>query len=76
MQSLSHPSMQIEATVVPRRHPDYPEFDVPGAVTVVIVPEDLSPKPQPTQDLLDRTALALPSAPGAATPRSSGRTRR
>lgn len=50
-----------KAAVLPLAHPDYPGLTVPGAVTVVVVPDD-PPEgrdgrpagPQPTQDLLDR----------------------
>jgi len=50
-----------KATSIPLAHPDHPGVDVPGAVTVVIVPDadpqDLAPKP--SADLIDRVCQYL-----------------
>lgn len=58
-----------KATALERRHPDYPGLDVPGTVTVVVVPDAVAPAedgapqvartPMPTQELLDRVARTL-----------------
>jgi len=49
-----------KATAVALRHPDYPDIEVPGAVTVVIVPSDSgAPNPTPSQDLLRAVAADL-----------------
>ena len=48
-----------KANTVPLRHPDYPGLDVPGALTVVVVPDDTSLEAQPSQDLLALTAREL-----------------
>ena len=42
-----------------RFHPDYPDIDVPGAVTVVVVPESDDPTPRPSQALLEAVARYL-----------------
>jgi predicted phage baseplate assembly protein len=39
-----------KATAIPLAHPDYPGVDVPGAVTVVIVPDSKGLPPQPSAD--------------------------
>ena len=50
-----------KASVLPLHHPHYPAMEVPGAVTVVVVPDqiplgpDENQRPIPTQDLLERT---------------------
>lgn len=50
-----------KATAIPLAHPDHPGVEVPGAVTVVIVPDadvqDLAPKP--SADLIDRVCHYL-----------------
>jgi hypothetical protein len=55
-----------KAAVLPKAHPDYPGLSVPGAVTVVVVPDGQPAArparpagPQPTQDLLDRVYREL-----------------
>jgi predicted phage baseplate assembly protein len=45
------------AKALPLRHPDFPGIDVPGAVTVVILPDVDSPAPMPSPGLL-RTVCA------------------
>ncbi len=47
------------ATALPLAHPDFPDAEVPGAVTVVIVPESRAVPPQPTPELLQRTSRRL-----------------
>lgn len=42
------------ATAVPLAHPAHPGIEVPGAVTVVIVPQDGDMPPRPSPDLVDR----------------------
>lgn len=50
-----------KATAIPLAHPDHPGVEVPGAVTVVIVPDadiqDLAPNP--SADLIDRVCQFL-----------------
>ncbi|MBS1789189.1 MAG: putative baseplate assembly protein [Acidobacteria bacterium] len=50
-----------KAVALPLAHPDHPGVEVPGAITVVIVPdadiEDLSPRP--SQDLISRVCQYL-----------------
>lgn len=49
-----------KATAVPLMHPDHPGIDVPGAVSVVIVPANSSaPNPTPSEDLLRAVAADL-----------------
>jgi predicted phage baseplate assembly protein len=40
-------------------HPDYPDVEVPGVVTVVIVPEADDPAPRPSQALLETVCRYL-----------------
>jgi predicted phage baseplate assembly protein len=47
------------ATAVPLAHPAHPGVEVPGAVTVVIVPEDGDLPPKPSADLRERVAAFL-----------------
>lgn len=48
------------ATAVPLSHPDHPGIEVPGAVSVVIVPANSSaPNPTPSEDLLRAVAADL-----------------
>jgi predicted phage baseplate assembly protein len=42
-----------KAIALAQFHPDYPDVDVPGAVTVVVVPATDDPAPRPSQPLLD-----------------------
>lgn len=47
------------AHVIPLAHPAFPGIDVPGAVTVLVVPDtDVTP-PRPNETLLSRVARAL-----------------
>jgi predicted phage baseplate assembly protein len=41
-----------KATAIPLAHPDHPGVEVPGAVTVVIVPDSEDVPPQPSSDLI------------------------
>lgn len=41
-----------KATAIPLAHPDHPEVKVPGAVTVVIVPDTDERPPRPSSDLI------------------------
>jgi hypothetical protein len=45
------------AKAYPLRHPDFPGVQVPGVVTVVVVPQSPSPKPVPSEGTL-RTVCA------------------
>ena len=45
------------ARALPLRHPDFPGADIPGVVTVVVVPSSPSPKPVPSEGTL-RTVCA------------------
>jgi predicted phage baseplate assembly protein len=46
------------AKAFPLRHPEFPAVDVPGVVTVVVVPRSASPKPVPSEGTL-RTVCAF-----------------
>jgi predicted phage baseplate assembly protein len=48
-----------KATAIPLAHPDYPDIEVPGAVTVVIVPDTDDPVPAPSSDLIRTVARYL-----------------
>ncbi|MCP4654021.1 MAG: putative baseplate assembly protein [bacterium] len=48
-----------KATALPLAHPDFPESRIPGAVTVVIVPESREIPPQPSAELLEITSRRL-----------------
>lgn len=41
-----------KATAIPLAHPDHPGIDVPGTVTVVIVPDNKSYPPKPSSELI------------------------
>jgi predicted phage baseplate assembly protein len=41
-----------KAIALPQVHPGYPDLDVPGSVTVVIVPDGTDRRPEPTADLI------------------------
>ncbi len=41
-----------KATTIPLAHPDHPGVEVPGAVTVVIVPDNEDVPPRPSSDLI------------------------
>lgn len=47
------------AKALPLRHPDYPGVPVPGAITVVVVPEADAPNPTPTEATLTAVCLHL-----------------
>ncbi|HEX6322444.1 MAG TPA: putative baseplate assembly protein [Vicinamibacterales bacterium] len=46
------------AKALPLTHPDFPGVKVPGAVTVIVVPDSTAPNPQPSEGLL-RTVCAF-----------------
>ena len=48
-----------KTTAVPLAHPDHPGVEVPGAVTVVIVPDTEDVPPQPSPDLIARVCEHL-----------------
>jgi predicted phage baseplate assembly protein len=50
-----------KAIAIPLRHPDHPLVEVPGAVTVVVVPEAEmeDPSPKPSADLISRVCQFL-----------------
>jgi hypothetical protein len=48
-----------KATAIPLAHPDYPGVQVPGAVTVVIVPQNAAQPPQPSSDLIQSVCRYL-----------------
>jgi predicted phage baseplate assembly protein len=45
------------ARALPLRHPDFPDIQVPGVVTVVVVPDSADPQPRPSEGTL-RTVCA------------------
>jgi predicted phage baseplate assembly protein len=45
----------LKAKAIPLAHPDHPDVEVPGAVTVVIVPDNKDIKPVPSSDLIRAT---------------------
>ena len=48
-----------KATAVPLAHPDHPGVEVPGAVTVVVVPDNNDKPPQPSSDLIRQVCVYL-----------------
>jgi predicted phage baseplate assembly protein len=48
-----------KAIALPLFHPDYPDIEVPGAVTVVVVPETIDPAPAPSPALLEAVCRYL-----------------
>ena len=48
-----------KATAIPLAHPEHPGVEVPGAVTVVIVPDTEDIPPQPSQDLIQHVCEYL-----------------
>lgn len=48
-----------QAKAIPSRHPDYPDVVVPGAVTVVIVPDSTDRPPKPSAELIESTCRQL-----------------
>jgi predicted phage baseplate assembly protein len=49
----------IKAAAIANRHPDFPGFPVPGAVMVVIVPDDGANEPKPLPELRDLVYTTL-----------------
>ncbi|APX11978.1 putative baseplate assembly protein [Tateyamaria omphalii] len=49
----------IRARALPLFHPDYPGIDVPGVVTIVIVPDVDEPAPMPTEGTLNAVCAIL-----------------
>jgi len=49
----------VNATAVPLLHPDYPGIEVPGAVTVAVVPDQHDSPPIPSDELLESVARRL-----------------
>jgi predicted phage baseplate assembly protein len=47
------------ATAIALAHPDHPDVQAPGAITVVIVPDNEDPKPEPSVDLLQAVCRYL-----------------
>ncbi len=50
-----------EATAVPLAHPDHPGVEVPGAVTVVVVPDHDDYPPRATDELIEQVCDGLES---------------
>jgi predicted phage baseplate assembly protein len=48
-----------KATAIPLRHPDHTGVEVPGAVTVVIVPDSRDVPPKPSSDLIRQVCRYL-----------------
>jgi predicted phage baseplate assembly protein len=48
-----------KATAIPLAHPDHPGVEVPGAVTVVVVPDNEDMPPQPSSDLIRQVCAYL-----------------
>lgn len=48
-----------QAVALPLYNPDFPDVEVPGAVSVVIVPESEETPPAPSAELLDEVRLRL-----------------
>lgn len=48
-----------KAAAIALAHPDYPGVQVPGAVTVVIVPQNAAQPPQPSSDLIQQVCQYL-----------------
>jgi predicted phage baseplate assembly protein len=51
----------LRAKALPLRHPDYPGVEVPGAVTVIVVPASDSCKPMPSEATLTAVCVHLNS---------------
>jgi predicted phage baseplate assembly protein len=47
------------AKALPLFHPDFPNCKIPGAVTVIIVPESKDPKPLPSEGMLETVCKHL-----------------
>jgi predicted phage baseplate assembly protein len=52
----------LRALALPETHPNFPDVKVPGAVTVVVVPDDAATPPEPTQALLEEVCRHLEQA--------------
>jgi hypothetical protein len=48
-----------QAKAIASRHPDYPDVVVPGAVTVVIVPDSTARPPKPSSELIESVCRTL-----------------
>jgi predicted phage baseplate assembly protein len=55
------------AVALPLAHPDHRNVDVPGAVTVVVVPDNDDPAPRPSPELLESVCRHLDAARTIAT---------
>jgi uncharacterized phage protein gp47/JayE len=53
------PAAVARAAAMPRTHPDFPAVEVPGAVTVVVVPNAPGPAPRPSPATLAAVCAAL-----------------
>ena len=51
-----------DAVAIERRNPDYPGADIPGCVTVAVLPETQDPKPYASPELLDVVNSVLQKA--------------
>jgi len=51
----------VKATAIALAHPDHPGIEVPGAVTVVVVPDTEDVPPQPSSDLVRHVCRYLSS---------------
>jgi predicted phage baseplate assembly protein len=49
----------LRSLALPEAHPDFPGVKVPGAVTVIVVPDDAASPPEPNQALLDEVCRHL-----------------
>jgi predicted phage baseplate assembly protein len=50
--TLATPAPVRRAEALPLRHPGFPDVDVPGAVTVIVVPDVPGPAPRPSEATL------------------------
>jgi len=58
--TLVTPGVRIHrAKALPRHHPDFPGRDIPGVVTVIVVPESLEARPMPSEGTLKRVCQHL-----------------
>lgn len=58
--ALETPGAHIRrARAYPLRHPQFPGVDVPGAITVVVVPDSKEPRPMPTDSTLQMVCAHL-----------------
>lgn len=51
-----------DAAAIERRHPDYPGVDIPGCVTVAVLPDAKEPRTNASPELLDAVVKALQPA--------------